>query len=387
MIEQTINGYAVDLVDIRRDLHAHPELAFEEHRTSELVADFLSSYGFNVTTGIAGTGVVGTMTCGNGQKAIGLRADMDALPVDEATGLPYASKQPGKMHACGHDGHIAMLLGAARYIGEAKNFNGTVNLIFQPAEEDIGGAKAMIEDGLFDRFYCDAVFALHNLPGIPVGDFVFRSGPFMASADSCNVKIRGKGGHGALPHLTVDPVVVGASVIMALQTIVSRRLDPASGGVVTVGRFAAGTSSNIIPDQADLEVCIRSFCPEVREKFRDLICKLVADQVASYGATSEISYEYGYPVTVNTEPETDFVRSVAKSLVGPERICELASPYPFSEDFAFMLNERPGCYFGLGIGDEADRPYLHDAKYDFNDDCLVRGSTIWAHLVDRYLVQ
>ncbi|MGI9463865.1 MAG: amidohydrolase, partial [Aestuariivirgaceae bacterium] len=229
MIEETISGYADQLVALRRDIHAHPELAFEEHRTSGLVADELGDLGFKVTTGIAGTGVVGSLTCGNSGKSVGLRADMDALPILEATGLPYASKTPGKMHACGHDGHVAMLLGAARYMAEKKNFNGTVHLIFQPAEEDIGGAKAMIDDGLFDRFPCDAVFALHNLPGMRQGDFVFRPGAFMASADTCNITIRGKGGHGAMPHLTVDPIVVGSSVVMALQTIVSRRIDPLAG--------------------------------------------------------------------------------------------------------------------------------------------------------------
>ena len=386
MIEQTISGYLDKLVEIRRDIHAHPELAFEEHRTSALVADNLRSFGFDVTGGIAGTGVVGTLKCGSGAKTIGLRADMDALPITEATGLPYASTISGKMHACGHDGHTTMLLGAARYLAETRDFDGTVPLIFQPAEEDIGGAKAMIEDGLFDRFPCDAVFAMHNLPGKPTGEFVFKPGSFMASADTCNVTIRGKGGHGAMPHLTVDPVVVGSSVVMALQTIVSRRIDPLAGGVVTVGRFAAGTSSNIIPDTASLEIGIRSFCPKVREQLHDMICKLVNEQVASFDAGCDVIYEYGYPVTVNSVAETEVARSAALDLAGAGNVHELRYPFPVSEDFSFMLNERPGCYFGLGIGDEPDRPWLHDPRYDFNDACIARGSAIWVNLVQRYLV-
>lgn len=385
MIEQTIAGYLGNLVEIRRDIHAHPELAFEEHRTSSLVADNLRSLGIDVTCGIAQTGVVGTLKCGSSDKSIGLRADMDALPLTEATGLPYSSTFPGKMHACGHDGHITMLLGAARYLAQTKNFDGTVHLIFQPAEEDIGGAKTMIDDGLFDRFPCDAVFAMHNLPGKPSGEFVFRPGSFMASADACNVTIHGKGGHGAMPHLTVDPVVVGSSVVMALQTVVSRRIDPLAGGVVTVGRFQAGTSSNIIPETAELNIGIRCFCPEMREQLHDMICKMVEEQVASFGASCAIEYDYGYPVTVNSVTETAFARSVAQELAGSKKVHELLYPFPVSEDFSFMLNERPGCYFGLGMGDEPDRPWLHDPRYDFNDECIVRGSAIWANLVQRYL--
>lgn len=386
MIEQTISGYLDNLVDIRRDIHAHPELAFEEHRTSALVADNLNSFGFEVTRGVARTGVVGSLKCGSGEKSIGLRADMDALPMTEATGLAYASTVPGKMHACGHDGHITMLLGAARYLAETKSFDGTVHLIFQPAEEDIGGAKAMIDDGLFERFPCDAVYAMHNLPGKPRGEFVFRPGSFMASADTCTVTIRGKGGHGAMPHLTVDPVVVGSSVVMALQTVVSRRIDPLAGGVVTVGRFSSGTSSNIIPETAELNIGIRSFSPEVREQLRDMICKMVEEQVASFGAGCDVVYDYGYPVTVNSAAETEFARSVAVDLAGAKNVHELQYPFPVSEDFSFMLNERPGCYFGLGMGDEPDRPWLHDPCYDFNDECIVRGSAIWANLVQRYLI-
>ncbi len=386
MIEETISSYADQLVAIRRDIHAHPELAFEEHRTAALVAEVLGGFGFRVTTGIAGTGVVGSLTSGNSGKSVGLRADMDALPIHEATGLPYASRTPGKMHACGHDGHVAMLLGAARYLAEHRKFDGTVHLIFQPAEEDIGGAKAMIDDGLFDRFPCDAVFAMHNFPGKPKGGFLFRTGAFMASADTCKVTIRGKGGHGAMPHLTVDPVVVGSSVVMALQTIVSRRIDPLAGGVVTVGRFSAGTTSNIIPDTAHLEIGIRSFSTDVRQQLHELICKLVDGQVTSLGAVSEICYDYGYPVTVNSVEETSFARSVAEALAGTDHVQDLPYPFPVSEDFSFMLDERPGCYFGLGTGDKPGRPWLHDPRYDFNDDCIVRGSAVWANLVQRYLV-
>ena len=386
MIEQSIDEYLDDLIAIRRDIHAHPELAFEEHRTSGIVADELDKLGYRVETGIAGTGVVGSLTVGNSGKSIGLRADMDALPITEATGLPYASTIPGKMHACGHDGHVAILLGAARYLAQKRNFNGTVNLIFQPAEEDIGGAEAMIADGLFKRFPCEVVFGLHNLPGYPKNDFVLRSGPFMASADTCFVTVKGKGGHGGLPHLTVDPIVVGSSVVMALQTIVSRRIDPLAGGVVTVGRFAAGTSSNIIPDEAHLEIGIRSFEPGMRQELKDMITRLVTEQVTSFGAKADVDYQFGYPVTVNSVSETDLVRNTAKALAGSDRVHDLVYPLPVSEDFSFMLNERPGCYFGLGAGDETDRPGLHDPRYDFNDDCIVRGSAIWANLVQSYLV-
>ncbi|MGE3830110.1 MAG: M20 aminoacylase family protein [Parvibaculaceae bacterium] len=385
MIPERIAGYVSELVALRHDLHRHPETAFEERRTSGVVAAELGRLGYRVTTGIAGTGVVGTLSNGSGRKSIGLRADMDALPIMETTGLPYASVTPGKMHACGHDGHTATLLGAARLLAETRKFDGTVHLIFQPAEEDIGGAQRMIAEGLFERFPCDAVFAFHNMPGFPTGQFAVKPGAIMAAVDLARVVITGVGGHSAMPHLTIDPIVAGAAVVSGLQTIVSRNIDPAEGAVVTVGAFNAGKASNVIPQTAELDICIRSCTKPVRDLLADRVPKVIRGIAEAHGCTAAIDYEYSYPTTINWVGETSFVRLAAEAFSGPHPVRDLDAPMMGSEDFAYMLEALPGCYFMLGNGDEKHRKALHNPSYDFNDALLPIGVAFWAHLVERYL--
>jgi hippurate hydrolase len=385
MIPERIAGYVSELVALRHDLHRHPETAFEERRTSGVVAAELGRLGYRVTTGIAGTGVVGTLSNGSGRKSIGLRADMDALPIMETTGLPYASVTPGKMHACGHDGHTATLLGAARLLAETRKFDGTVHLIFQPAEEDIGGAQRMIAEGLFERFPCDAVFAFHNMPGFPTGQFAVKPGAIMAAVDLARVVITGVGGHSAMPHLTIDPIVAGAAVVSGLQTIVSRNIDPAEGAVVTVGAFNAGKASNVIPQTAELDICIRSCTKPVRDLLADRVPKVIRGIAEAHGCTAAIDYEYSYPTTINWVGETSFVRLAAEAFSGPHPVRDLDAPMMGSEDFAYMLEALPGCYFMLGNGDEKHRKALHNPGYDFNDALLPIGVAFWAHLVERYL--
>lgn len=381
MIQNELKSWEGELIGLRRDFHVHPELAFEEHRTSAIVAEKLRGWGYSVTI-MAGTGVVGTLTRGQG-KRIGLRADMDALPILEATGAAYASTTPGKMHACGHDGHTAMLLGAARYMAEHGKFTGTLNVIFQPAEENIGGANRMIEQGLFEKFPCDAVFALHNLPGMKAGTIVVKPGPVMASCDVASVTIRGRGGHGAAPHLTTDCIVAAASIVQALQTLVARNALPSDPAVVTVGSFHAGTTATIIPETAQLEIGIRTCSKTQRDLMEKRLHELVHAQAASFGCTAEIFYDKSYPATINSRAETQFVADTARALDVP--LVEFEAPLMFSEDFAFMLEKVPGSYFFLGMGDEEDRPFLHDPGYDFNDTQLTAGSAFFVHLVERYL--
>ncbi|MGI4859404.1 MAG: M20 aminoacylase family protein [Janthinobacterium lividum] len=376
---------------IRHQIHSDPELAYEEVRTAALVADKLRAWGWDVSTGIGKTGVVGSLRVGDGTRTIGLRADMDALPIVEATGKPYASTRPGKMHACGHDGHTTMLLGAAQHLARTRRFNGTVHLYFQPAEE-IGvdsGAKKMIDDRLFDRFPCDAVFGVHNHPGMPTGKFLFRRGPFMAAADNVAITVHGVGGHAARPQRSVDPIVVAASIVMSLQTIVARNVDPAQPAVVTVGTLHAGTVNNVIPDSARLELSVRSFSPEVRALLKRRIQELATAQAQSYGATVTIDYRDGYPVVVNTDAETDFAAQVARELVGADQVVEQTDLIMGSEDFAFMLQERPGSFLRLGNGDgsgvDEDGCMVHNPMYDFNDRNLPIGAAYWARLVERYL--
>jgi hippurate hydrolase len=378
---------ALSLREIRHDIHRHPELSYEETRTAALVAAKLEEWGWQVTRGVGGTGVVGTLKAGDGTKSIGLRADMDALPILEQSGKPYASETPGKMHACGHDGHTTMLLGAARHLARTRRFNGTVHLYFQPAEEHgvPSGAQKMIEEGLFDRFHCDAVFGVHNHPGAQPGTFLFRKGPFMAAGDQVSIAIEGVGGHAARPHLSVDPVVVAASIVMALQTIVARNVDPAQPAVVTVGSMHAGTVNNVIPNRATLELSVRSFSPEVRALLKRRIQELVESQAASYGAKATVKYLEGYPVVVNSDAETDFAAQVARELVGDANVVEQADLLMGSEDFAFMLQRRPGSFVRLGNGAGEDGCMVHNPKYDFNDRNLPIGAAFWARLVERYL--
>lgn len=380
---------AAALREIRHHIHHHPELAYEEHETAALVAHKLEQWGWQVTRGVGGTGVVGTMRVGDGARSIGIRADMDALPIVEATGLPYASGTHGKMHACGHDGHTTMLLGAAQQLAKTRNFRGTVHLYFQPAEEHgvDSGAKKMIDDGLFERFPCDAVFGMHNHPGAAPGVFLTRRGPFMSAGDKAIIKIEGVGGHAARPHLTVDPVVVAASIVMALQTIVARNVDPSQPAVVTVGSMHAGTANNVIPSGARLELSVRSFSPDVRALLKRRIVELAESQAASYGATADVEYIEGYPVVVNTDAETDFAAQVARELVGDAHVVEQADLLMGSEDFAFMLQQRPGSFVRLGNGEGEDGCMVHNPKYDFNDRNLPIGAAFWTRLVERYLAQ
>ena len=384
MIEERIAAFHGELTAIRHDLHMHPELLFQEHRTSAIVAAELARHGYRITTGIAGTGVIGTLSNGTGSRSLGIRADMDALPIHEQSNLPHASRTAGKMHACGHDGHTTMLLGAARYLAETKNFNGTVHLIFQPAEEDESGAKKMIEEGLFKRFPCDAVFALHNIPGEDVGQITVRPGAITAAVDIVNVTIRGVGGHGAIPQKAVDPIVAASGVVLALQSVVARNVDPHDAAVITVGAFNAGNMATVIPETAALQIGVRTCTAEVRELMRRRIPEIINGQAKSFGCEAEISYGHGfsYPSGFNTPAEADLVRSVAIAAgQDPARI-DMRGPFMFSEDFAYMQEAVPSCYFGLGNGPSRS---LHDAGYDFNDALLIKGPAFWAALVETFL--
>lgn len=375
-----------EFIQLRRDIHQHPELAFEEHRTSDLVAAKLESWGYAVHRGLGGTGVVGTLKRGTGLRCLGLRADMDALPIQEATGAEWSSVKPGLMHACGHDGHTAMLLAAAKTLAQEETFDGTLNLIFQPAEEGGGGAVRMMADGLFEQHPCDAVFAMHNMPGTPVGHFVFRDGAAMASSDYVTLRIHGTGGHGAMPHRAADPLVAAAAIVMALQTVVSRNVDPLHTAVVTVGALHAGQANNVIPALATLELSVRSLDPEVRRLLEQRIKALVAAQADSFGVTAEIDWRPGYCVLVNAVAETDFARQVALDLVGPERVTLQGPALTGSEDFAFMLEKMPGSYLliGNGAGDSAGACMVHNPGYDFNDDNIATGAAYWVALAQKF---
>ena len=383
MIEDHIARFAGELRAIRHDLHAHPELQFEEVRTSGIVARELQRYGFTVTTGLAKTGVVGTLSNGAG-KSVGIRADMDALPIHETTNLPYASKSPGKMHACGHDGHTTMLLGAARYLAETRNFHGTVHLIFQPSEEDYGGAQKMIDDGLFQRFPCDAVFALHNLPGDETGQVTVRPGAITAAIDVVTITIRGTGGHGALPHRAADPIVAASAIVMALQTLVARNIDPLDSAAITVGAFNAGNLATVIPGEAQLLVGVRTCTKPVRALARQRLIDLVTAQAKSFNCEADIRYGEGfaYPPGFNSEAEARLVRDTALAMGQEAESVDLRGPFMFAEDFACMQEVVPSCYFGLGNGQSRS---LHDAGYDFNDELLIKGPAFWGRLVERYL--
>ena len=377
------------LREIRHHIHQHPELAYEEVATAALVADKLEQWGWQVTRGVGRTGVVGTLKVGEGTRSIGIRADMDALPIVEQTGLPYASGTQGKMHACGHDGHTTMLLGAAEHLAKTRRFSGTVHLYFQPAEESgiDSGAKQMIEDGLFERFPCDAVFGVHNHPGAEPGVLLFRKGPFMSAGDKAIITIEGVGGHAARPQLTVDPVVAAASIVMALQTIVARNVDPSQPAVVTVGSMHAGTASNVISSTARLELSIRSFSPEIRALLKRRVIELAESQAQSYGAKALVEYIEGYPVVVNSDAETEFAIEVARELVGDDMVVAQTDILMGSEDFAFMLQKRPGTFLRIGNGVGEDACMVHNPHYDFNDRNLTVGAAYWARLVERYLAQ
>ena len=375
------------LTQVRHQLHRDPELSFKELATSELVAARLGEWGYEVARNVGGLGVVGRLKHGDGARAVSLRADMDALPIHEQNRFAHASARPGVMHACGHDGHTTMLLGAARQLARTRNFSGTVNLVFQPAEEAgrDSGAQRMIADGLFERFPCDAIFGLHNHPGYPLGTFMFGSGPFMSASDTVLITIQGRGGHAARPHLAVDPVLIAGSLIMALQSIVSRNIDPTQTAIVTIGTLHAGVATNVLPESASLGLSVRSFSPQVRETLRRRIHELVTAQVQGYGGTVQIDFQEGYPVLVNSQAETAFALGVARELVGEQRTIAPFGPVTGSEDFAYYLQHRPGCFLRLGNGEAS--PMLHSDRYDFDDANLTVGAAYWTRLVEKFLAQ
>ena len=376
-----------DIQAWRRDIHQHPELLYDVHRTAAFVADRLREFGCDeVVTGIGKTGVVGVINGrkpgGNGDlKVIGLRADMDALPIEEETNLPYASKTPGKMHACGHDGHTAMLLGAARYLSETRNFAGKAVVIFQPAEEGGAGAAAMIKDGLMDRFGIEQVYGMHNGPGIPVGQFAIRTGPIMAATDAIDIKIEGLGGHAARPHKCIDSVLVGAQLITGLQSIVSRTVDPLESAVISICEFHAGNARNVIPQTAELRGTVRTLTAEVRDLVEKRVREVVAGVAQMTGARIDLVYERGYPVTVNHPAQTEVATRVAREIGGEDAVGETA-PMMGAEDFAYMLEARPGAFIFCGNGNSAG---LHHPAYNFNDDAIVYGTSYWIKLVENSL--
>jgi len=379
---------------IRRDIHAHPELCFEEKRTSDVVAKKLESWGIKIHRGLGKTGVVGIIegSLGKGRN-IGLRADMDALPLQEHNQFEHASQHPGKMHACGHDGHVAMLLGAAQYLAQHREFKGTVHFIFQPAEEGGGGAREMIRDGLFDLFPCDAVFGMHNWPGIPVGDFAVTPGPMMASSNEFQITVKGKGGHAALPHNSSDPVFAASQIIGSLQAIITRNKRPVDAAVLSITQFHAGDASNIIPDSAWIGGTVRTFTIEVLDLIESRLCQIASSTAQAFDCSVEVTFSRNYPPTINHEKETAFAIDVMKDLVGEQHVNPRVDPTMGAEDFAFMLQEKPGCYVFIGNGDGDHRSQghglgpcqLHNPCYDFNDQLLPLGSTYWVRLVERFL--
>ena len=373
------------LAALRHDLHAHPELAFEEHRTSDVVARFLEKAGVEVHRGLAGTGVVGVLRAGQSRRAIGLRADMDALPIEEENTFPHRSRHPGRMHACGHDGHTAMLLAAAEYLAKTRHFDGAVYFIFQPAEEGEGGARAMIEDGLFTRFPMDAVYGLHNWPGLPVGQFAVHSGPVMAGTDQFDIVLRGHGAHAAMPHQGRDPVLAAAALVQALQSIVSRSTDPLDAVVVSVTRFHAGEAYNVIPPEAKLGGTVRSLRPEVQQEVETALERLAMGIAQAHGVQAQVTYRRGYPATLNDPREAEFCRQVAARVVGEEQVQSDLPPSMGAEDFAYMLREKPGCYVWLGNGPGTGGCTLHNPRYDFNDALLPIGAAYWVTLVETRL--
>jgi len=383
-----IAEFHAEMTAWRQDFHAHPELGFEEHRTSDIVAAKLASWGIEVTRGIATTGLVGTLRNGNGGRSIGLRADMDCLPMTEQTGLPHASTAPGRMHGCGHDGHTATLLGAAKYLAETRNFDGTVHFIFQPAEEGGGGGRVMIEEGLFDRFPCDQVFGIHNDPTLPLGECSAVIGPILAASDGLTITVRGVGGHAARPHVTIDPVLTGAHILVALQAVVARRTDPLDSAVLSVTQFHAGSANNVIPDIAVLRGTVRTLRPETRDRMEALIAQVAEHTAAAHEATAEVEYVRKYPPTVNHAAETDRAALAAARVLGEARVLRDRPPIMGAEDFSFFLNERPGAFVMMGQA-QADKGGVpvHHPRYDFNDALLPFGASYFSTLVEQELAR
>jgi hippurate hydrolase len=393
-----VTAIAAEATEWRRDIHAHPELAFQEHRTSDLVAAKLESWGIEVTRGIAGTGLVGTLRGGraagegagshgaNSPRAIGLRADMDALPMQEITGLPYDSQTAGKMHACGHDGHTSMLLGAAKYLAETKNFDGTVHFIFQPAEEDGGGGEVMVKEGLFDRFPCDAVFGIHNDSRTEAGTFVITRGTTNAAADSIDIVVKGMGGHAARPHTAIDPVVAAAHIIVAAQTVVSRHTDPLDSAVISLCTVHGGTARNVIPEEVTITGTVRTLLPETRDAVEEQLRNVITATAAAHGTQVEIRYARGYPPVVNTDSAVERAQLAAAALAGEARLVRERPPTMGGEDFAYMANTVPGCFIRLGQVDSSKENFAtHHPRYNFNDAILPTGIAFWSSLVEQEL--
>ena len=377
MTDSKFGAFADELKAIRRHLHSIPELGLEEVETSDYIASKLTEWGYEITRGLAKTGIVASLRRGNSNWAIGFRADFDALPILEETGLPYASKNAGKMHACGHDGHTAMLLGAAWSLAKDEDFSGTVHFIFQPAEENFGGAQIMIEEGLFDRFPCDQVYALHNWPGLEAGKFASKAGPIAASIDALTLTVKGSGGHGAEPEKTIDPIVVASSIVLALQTIVSRNVPPNQASVITVGAFNSGAVCNVIPDTAKLEISMRATDPAIRMMLRDKVEQVAKMQAGSYGADVSFEWMTGYPATINDATAFEQAKATIIEHYGEGSFEELALPFMGSEDFSFMLEKTAGAYLLIGNGDSAG---LHTATYNFNDEILERGVSFFHNI-------
>src|SRR5215203_2077560 len=374
-----------DVAAWRRDFHQHPELLFDVHRTAGIVSDKLRAFGCDVVeTGIGRTGVVGVIRgqANTSGRVIGLRADMDALPIEEATDVPYKSTIPGRMHACGHDGHTAMLLSAARYLADTRNFAGTAVVIFQPAEEGGGGGRAMVQDGMMERFRIEEVYGMHNYPGLPVGQFAIRPGPLMAAADRITIEIEGRGGHAARPHITIDPVLVGAQMVNQIQSIVARNVDPLQAAVISICMFQAGSTDNVIPQTAMLRGTARSLTPQVQDVLEKRLHEVVEGTARLHGAKAKLTYQRDYPVTCNHERETAFAAAVASDVVGRERVDANVAPVMGAEDFSFMLNARPGAFIFVGNGNTAG---LHHPAYDFNDEAIPTGTSYWVKLVETAL--
>jgi amidohydrolase len=381
-----IKRFHDEMTEWRRDIHQRPELKFEENCTADLVAAKLKEFGIEIHRGLAKTGVVGTINNGDG-PSIGLRADMDALPLEENNTFKHASRNPGKMHACGHDGHTAMLLGAAKHLASSKNFKGTVNFIFQPAEEGGGGGELMIKEGLFEMFPVDSVYGLHNWPGMPAGIFGVGSGPIMASVDTFDLTINGRGGHAAMPDQCIDPIIIASQVVSALQTIPSRNTHPVDSLVISVTKIHAGDAYNVIPDSVQMHGTVRTFQPETRKEIPSSMLRVTEGVCAAYGGTCELNYISGYPATINSVAETEISAKAVVDLFGEENIIRNPTPSMGGEDFSYMLEARPGCYVWLGIGPGKGEGgcMLHSSRYDFNDDILPIGASYWVKLVENEL--
>jgi len=384
-VDQRIHAIHADITAIRHDIHAHPEPGFKETRTADLVAEKLESYGIEIHRGLAKTGVVGSLKCGTSDRAIGLRADLDCLVMDELNDFAHKSTHDGCMHACGHDGHTAMLLGAARHLAETRDFDGTVHFIFQPAEEGLGGGREMVNEGLFDLFPMESVYGMHNMPGYPVGQFAIKPGPMMASSDGFSLTIQGVGGHGAWPHESVDPVLVAGEIIVALQSIVSRTIDPTESVVVGVSQIHAGSADNVIPDEAKLRGTVRTFSTDMQNHVEARMKRIIDGICMAHGATADFNFIRRYPPTVNHAAETKIAAAAAAAVVGEENVTSRGLPQLGGEDFSFMLLKKPGAYIFIGNGDGEGGCMVHNPHYDFNDKIIPLGIEFWATLVRQSL--